>query len=204
MTDPKPDRPSRRGGGWEEAIRSWWGTLQPSEDGRRKGDRAALARLRRGTAPLDVLGEPAVFDLYRRLGFEAREAAWRLPWVTVTAMVLAHVRDDEPHRSPARAVGRTDWSDSALDTARIKPLRFQGLLGARDPEDVARQMRRLVALADRRINVGALGAAILDWNSPERGDRIRTRWAFDYYAAEDAAPITDSPDEAAAAAPSTL
>lgn len=202
MTDPKPERPSRRGGGWEGTIRHWWEMLQLSEDGRRKGDRAALARLRRAAAPLDVLDEPAVFDLYRRLGFGAREAEGRLPWVAVAAMVLAHVRNDEPHRSPARAVGRTDWSDAALDTARIKPLRFQGLLCARDPEDVARQMRRLVALADRRINVGALAAAILSWNHPERGDRIRARWAFDYYAAEDAAPAADGPGDATAAAPS--
>jgi CRISPR system Cascade subunit CasB len=205
MTEPLSDRP-RRTSRWDETIRRWWSGLQPGEPGGRgRGDRAALARLRRATLPLDALDEPAVFDLYRRLGFGAREAENRLPWVAAAAMVLAHVRNDEWNRSPARAVGRSNWDDKTFDSARVKPLRFQRLLAAREPEDVAREMRRLVALADRRINVGALGAAILDWNHPERGERMRARWAFDYHAAGDAAPDAGTgPGDASAPSPAGI
>lgn len=187
MTDPQPSPLRQSARELESAARSWWHALQPDPSGGRRGDRAALARLRRCTAPIDAMTEPAVFDLYRRMGFTAAEAALRLPWVAVVAMVLAHVRDDASD-SPARSVGRQHWDDQSFDTAWMKPLRFQRLLAAREPEDVAREMRRLVALAERRINVGALAAAVLEWADPDRGDQLRARWAFDYHAAGDAAP----------------
>lgn len=187
MIDPQPRSLRRLGRELASAARSWWQALQPDESSGRRGDRATLARLRRCGAPIDAISEPGVFDLYRRLGFTEFEAALRLPWVAAAAMVLAHVREDAPE-SPARSVGRQNWQDEAFDTALMKPLRFQRLLAAREPEEVAREMRRLVALANRRINVGALGAAILEWADTERGDRLRARWAFDYHAAGEAAP----------------
>jgi hypothetical protein len=42
--------------------------------------------------------------------------------------------------------------------------------------------------ADGRINVGDLAAALFAWSDERRGDEIRTRWAFEYYAAGAAAP----------------
>jgi CRISPR system Cascade subunit CasB len=187
MTDPQPKPLRRATRELESAARGWWLALQPDPASGRTGDRAALARLRRYTTPIEAMTEPAVFDLFRRMGFTSGEAALRLPWVAVAAMVLAHARDDA-RESPARSVGRQNWQDEAFDTARMKPLRFQRLLVAREPEDLAREMRRLVALADRRINVGAQAVAILEWADPDRGDRLRARWAFDYHAAGDAAP----------------
>jgi CRISPR system Cascade subunit CasB len=186
----------------EDAIRRWWKLLQPDDAGKRRGDRAALARLRRAASLVDLLDEPSLFDLYRRMGFRSEQAERHLGWVAAVAMVLAHVREDERRQSPARTVGRKEWSDESFDTARMKPLRFQRLLAAEKPEYVAREMRRLVAMAERRINVGALGDAILAWASSESRERIRVRWAFDYHAAGEVLPAaTDAtaPDADSAA-----
>jgi CRISPR system Cascade subunit CasB len=165
-----------------ERARKWWRDLQPDDDGAR-GERAALARLRRAASPLQAMTEEATLALFRKLGLASAE---RLPRVAVIAMVLAHVRKDAPSaggfRPPAiRAVGRTTLADA--DSATMSPLRFRRLLAARTEEELATAMRRLVALADCQINVGDLAASLFFW-----GDKVRTRWAFEYYAAGAAAP----------------
>jgi CRISPR system Cascade subunit CasB len=144
--------------------------------------------LRRVADPKDALTEEAVLDLYRRLGFARGLAEETLSMVAVAAMVLAHVRENDRRRSPARAVGRERFEDEAFESAAMKPLRFKRLLAAREPEELAREMRRLVQLADMRLDVGLLAEAIFAWRHPERGDAVRTRWAYDYFAAGDAAP----------------
>ncbi|BBK42275.1 hypothetical protein STVA_22950 [Allostella vacuolata] len=181
------------------AIRSWWRSLQPYREDREPNptaDPAGLARLRRAGRVTDVVAEATVFDLYRRLGLEPAEAARDLPWVAAAAMVLAHVRADaapagapprRPH--PARAIGRERFDDTRFESAIMSPLRFRRLLATREVEEVARAMRRMVAMtAPVGLDVGALGQAMLDWPHPIRGDGTRTRWAFEYHAAGDAAP----------------
>lgn len=179
-------------------IRRWWRRHQPRlPDGSRnpEADRAAMARLRRASVA-DALADPAVLDLYRSLGLGAsdRALAERLPWVAAAATVLAHVREDAPadaagrRTHPARAAGRKHFDDPP-ETAIVKPVRFRRLMTARNVEEVERQMRRLVAvLPPGAIDVGALGRSILAWPDPERGDRTRTRWAFEYHAAGEATP----------------
>lgn len=199
----------------EAGARRWWRDLQPKSrraeveanggsdrpgepDGfglaPRHGDPAALARLRRASFPAEAMAEEATLDLFRRLGLTQADYR-RLPRIAVIAMVLAHVREDAPprpdgRRDPAiRAVGRTSVENE--DSAALKPLRFRRLLGCRDDDDdgLAREMRRLVALAGRRINVGDLAASLFFWN-----EGTRTRWAFDYFAAGFAAPAKDARD----------
>jgi CRISPR system Cascade subunit CasB len=111
-------------------------------------------------------------------------------------MVLAHVRADAESAdgfrpAAARAVGRASLEDE--DSAKMSVLRFRRLLSARDEAELAQQMRRLVALADGRVNVGDLAASLFFW-----GDKVRQRWTFEYYAAGAAAP-RDGPPEAATA-----
>ena len=177
-----------------ERARDWWRSVQPSTaDGTPNptGDRAAIAHLRRAAAPADAIAEDATLSLFRRLGLR-REDYHRLPRVALIAIVLAQVRADaEPEaggfRPPAaRAIGRKTLEDE--DSARMSALRFRRLLACRDDGELAQQMRRLVALADGRINVGDLAYALYYWNDEVRGDQIRTRWAFEYYAAGAAAP----------------
>lgn len=193
MSSDKPVRPST-----VAIVRSWWRRHQPRlPDGRRNpdADRAAMARLRRAGVA-DALADPAVLDLYRSLGLGSseREISGRLPWVAAVATVLAHVREDVPADSagrrthPARAAGRKHFDDKP-ETAAVKPVRFRRLMTARTVDEVQRQMRRLVAvLSPGPIDVGGLGRSILDWPDPERGDRTRTRWIFEYHAAGEATP----------------
>jgi CRISPR system Cascade subunit CasB len=185
-------------------ARDWWQDLQPTKangEPNPTGDRAALARLRRVATPADVIAEDATLALFRRLGLRSADYP-RLPRVALIATVLAQVRADaEPgvdgwRPAAARAVGRASPDDS--DSAKMSPLRFRRLLACRDDEELAHQMRRMVALADGRINVGDLAYALYYWNDEVRGDGVRTRWAFEYYAAGAAAPRNDE----AAPAPS--
>jgi len=163
------------------ATGGWWRDLQQTPS--QKGDRASLARLRRCSVPRDAMVEPATFWLFRRLGMTSPRS---MPKVSLIAMTLAHVRDEVEERHPVRAVGRLSINDE--DSAAMKLIRFRRLLACRDDDDdaldeFARQMRRFVALAGRRIDVGELGASLFFWN-----DKTRTRWAFEYFAAGNAAP----------------
>lgn len=178
---------------WAATARNWWRALQPyDQQGQSNwtGDRGALARLRRASAPADALLEPAVFDLYRKLGFKALSGEW-LARAAVAAMVLAHAREDR-RVHPAQAVGRDSFGDKNFETAAMKPLRFERLLSARAPEELVREMRRLVQLAGNTIDVGRLAADILSWPDDEAGDKVRTRWAYEYLAAGRDAPGVES------------
>jgi CRISPR system Cascade subunit CasB len=188
MSDPAEKKPN-----WASAARAWWRALQPYDDKDKpnpSGDRGALARLRRASAPADALVEPAVLDLYRKLGFRDLSGE-RLALTAVAAMTLAHVRKDDRDKHPAASVGRATFDDKKFETAAMKPMRFQRLLSARAPDDLVREMRRLVQLAENEIDVGRLAADILNWRDDDAGDRTRTRWAYEYLAAGRDAPDAD-------------
>jgi len=183
---PPAERDERR-----RIARRWWQSLQPLRpDGtpNRDADRGALARLRRAATPLDILDEEAVFDLHRRLRFGRGKSDETLVHVAIAASVLAGVREHDPERKPARAAGRERFADRDLETAALSPGRLRRLLAARDPDEVHRQMRRLVDLCGPKLDVGALAVLILDWFDEERGRRARTRFAYDYYAASGPPP----------------
>lgn len=188
---PSAERDERR-----RIVLRWWQALQPLRlDGTPNptGDRGALARLRRAATPLDILDEGAVFDLHRRLRFGRGKSDETLVHVAIAASVLARLREHDPSRKPARAAGRERFSDRDLETAALSPGRLRRLLAARDPEEVHRQMRRLVDLCGTKLDVGALGVLILDWFDEERGRKARTRFAYDYYAASGPAPDSAPP-----------
>jgi CRISPR system Cascade subunit CasB len=182
----------QRGGGFDNAATlaiAWWRALQPDE-GRarpqdRSGDRAALARLRRAGSLAEAMAEEATIDLWRRLAAGEHR---RLARIATIAHVLAHVRE-HVDQTAMRRVGRQRFGDE--ESAKLKPLRFRRVLAARDDEELMREMRRLVLLADRRLDVGNLAASLLFWR-----DNRRARWVFDYFAAGRAAP--EAATEAAA------
>ena len=175
MTTTKPFRVS--GAAWR-----WWNNLRPTEHS--PGDRAAVARLRRCSFPLEAAIEPATIDLFRALEFHSPEK--NLERVAVLAVVLAGVREQpKPNIKIARALGPS--SDKA-DDAKLKPLRFRRLLGARGAEETLVAFRRAVRLLGGVANVGELAGLILAWNEDGVGDRVRVRCAFDYHNAGEYAP----------------
>jgi CRISPR system Cascade subunit CasB len=166
------------------AAVGWWRELQPEAEG--GGDRATLARLRRCATVSETMLEPAAIVLFRRCHADnARD----LPSIGLAAGVLAHVRaNDTMH--PARRVG--PQSPDKPETALLKPLRFRALMEARTGDERLTAFRRLVALADRTLNVRDLTEALLDWN-----DERQRRWVFEYWNA-DPQPSRNLPDPTAA------
>ncbi len=169
----------------------WWWTMQDRlRDGRPNplADRAARARLRHADKD-SALVDPAFFKLHGELikaGFaDSHDFARTLR----IALVLVHVREDEEkgdkprRRGFGRAIGAPGFGES--DKAALKPLRFRRLLQAKgeDTDEIVRQFRRAVDLAGGKVNVRDLAKILYYWN-----DKTRARLAFDYFAAETAAP----------------
>jgi CRISPR system Cascade subunit CasB len=153
------------------AAVDWWRDLQPNPDAGRSGDRATLARLRRCATVAQLMLEPAVITLFRRCGAESERD---LPRIALTAGVLAHVRGNDDSVPVARQVG-PDTPDKP-ETARLKPLRFRVLMEAHTGDERLTAFRRLVALADGKLNVADLAAALLAWT-----EERRRRWVFTYW-----------------------
>lgn len=175
------------------AARSWWQAHRPEGRGERRGDPSAFARLRRAARTVDALAVPATVALWRLLPEDWRERGDReekLARTAALAHVLAFVREDDPGVHPMRRLGPE--RQDAPETAKLKQLRLRQLLATREPDELAQAFRRLVALADRRIDVGELAVAMLLWS-----DRVRTRWAFTWHDAGWAAPAVGSSADAA-------
>jgi len=157
----------------------WWRILQPDPAAGRRGDRAALARLRRCASVSAAMQDEAALLLFRDLD------------------ASGHVREDRPG-TVARLVGPDSLEKP--ETALLKPLRFRRLMEADSPDERLAAFRRLGALAGGALPVRDLAAALLDWN-----DHRRTRWVYDYWnvARPDATPAAIAPAAAAPAAIST-
>jgi CRISPR system Cascade subunit CasB len=131
---------------------------------------------------LAAIEEPAVFDLYRRLGFSRTDIDRWLSRVGVLAAVLAHIRSDA---TIADSGHRRRFAEMlGGDPPLMSELRFKRFLAATSDQDLMIVFRRAVALAGaKNIDVEDVAASLLDWS-----DRRRMRWAFDYYGAGIAAP----------------
>lgn len=171
----------------------WWSGLQPEtkQDRRRGGDPGALARLRRADL-LDAAMEEVTIDLFHRLQPHVQFGGETLvERVALIAAVLAHVREHES-RKVAAAAGEKTGGDQRV----LHPLRLRRLFATHSAPDCLVAFRRLVALLGKDANVADLAESLLDWPDELRGDKRRTRWAFDYYGAGTAAP--EDHDQAAA------
>lgn len=146
----------------------WWTKLQPDPSQGRKGDRAALARLRRAGSPEEAAADPAAIALLKALDRPPSD------WIRVgtLAHVLAFVRDAGGGPVARRAGPSKDRPSGALSELRLK-----ALLAARTDEEIARGFRRLVTLLGRTASPGDLARCILDWHRPE----TRRRFVLAYY-----------------------
>ncbi len=178
----------------------WWRRHCDPEE----GDAATRALLRRARGVTDALLVPATLDLVRRLGYtplggsadEGRVAA-----AANLARVLAQVKEHDPGRRPMQAAGWQRFPGPAAgggqgaEQPRLSEQRFRRLLQTAPGEELVLAFTRLIALLGGTVNIPALAEDFLDWDHPERGDRVRRRWAFDYYAAATAAPAEPSAPE---------
>ena len=158
-----------------DTAAAWWRVALADRDS--GAARGLAARLRRGGAAA-TLGEPAVHDLARRLGMGPGQA----PQLVRLAEVLAEVRADDP----APLARRLGGPEPVLST-----LRFQRLLRA-TADDFTAQLRRALAMADRRCNVGRLAGDLLLWEHSDWSDPVRARWSFDYFGAPPPAQLAPS------------
>lgn len=166
-----------------EHARSWWKAfIEPD----RSIARASRARLRRARTWQEAVLEPPAVVLAARLGGTNDERI--LPAVLGLAHVLAHVKNDSS-RSLMRELGYKSMptEKDKGDTPRLAPVRFTRLIRS-TPEELPLALVRLVRLADHTANVGELAVAMMRWTSESGREIQRRRWAFDYYAASDAAP----------------
>ena len=152
----------------------WWTVLQPSPDGARRGDPAALARLRRATTPVEAIGAAPehVVRLARALDM------MRCPEPAAeVAAVLAHVKTHDPSRKVAQALGTRSVKDAP---PAMSELRFRRLLQAGTAEERMTAFRRAVRLLGGTVNVADLAESLLAWSHPDWGEQERIRWLFRY------------------------
>ncbi|MFC7705590.1 type I-E CRISPR-associated protein Cse2/CasB [Plastorhodobacter daqingensis] len=148
-------------------IAAWWRTeLRPGED--TPAARALRARLRRAETGPEVLAQRQVHDLVAKA-----------PWLRHRPLdlirlvqVLARVEGNDP-RSLARLLG-------AGDPPAMSRARFEALVRS-EAADLPRALRRALPLTDGRCNVAALARDVLNWDDPERGEKIRQDWFFEYF-----------------------
>ena len=164
-------------------AQKWWYLLSNGKT----GDRGVLARLRRCEKSADALTILQAIKLSRDLGCDALELA----------ILLAHVKEDDAQR-PMRAAGWKSFpgekkeTEAGADRPVLSELRFRRLL--KTPRDERLDaFKRLVRILGGKVNVAALTDDFLFW-----GDKVRERWAFDYFAAGIAQPTNDLDKEATA------
>lgn len=173
-----------RGRGGGPAL-DWW-RYYCSPDA---ADAAVRARLRRCDSAVDASAIAAAVSLARRLGaFSDGADDWRVTSALNLARVLAHVREHAPG-PPMRAAGWKTFagdrkeSEAGDDRPLLSESRFRRLLTTGPDEEQVIAFARLIAILDGQVDVGALARDFLDWNHPWKGERVRKRWAEDYFAA---------------------
>ena len=191
MSDPtaggaKAARASNRA---DARARRWWAELAGASAGKKGGDPGALARLRRARTPVEAVLDPEARELVRRIGATHPSRALR---VARLATLLAHVREDDPGRPVARALGGPDE-----ESRTMQPARFRRLMLSESDEELFVGLRRALTMLDRKANVADLAKTWLDWSHPTWGDRVRIDWTFAYVGRvpkTDDADVTDASD----------
>lgn len=145
-----------------QALHQWFDELQDQ-----RGDRAALRRCHR---PVEVLFVPAYHDLFLRLREHDDIQPERLPQI---AALLAHVKQHKGRGSFAQQMATPDIGESKPP---VSELRFRRLLQSSSKDELFADLRRTLALLDRKANIHSLANDVYFW-----GDRVRRDWAYDYF-----------------------
>lgn len=137
-------------------------------------DRAGRAELRRCATAAEVAFTASYHRLLRWLGSRLGEGDARR--VAALAAVLAHV-DREPDGDVhiARRMGQPKGEGQG---AIISDSRFRHLLRGEDPDELMRELIRIVRQLDRVAPVESLFQDLMRWD-----EKTRMRWARAYYEA---------------------
>jgi len=167
----------------------WWKEINPvmQNDGRRRGDSGAFARLRRADLPAAMI-EERTYELFNKLrDLDVKISTENLfQRAALIAAVLAHVREHDPSRRVAQAAG-----EKIGEQRLFHPLRLRRLFTTHSMPDCLVAFRRVVAVLDRKANITDLALTLFEWPDEIRGDMRRAKWAFDYYGASKAVPEAD-------------
>ena len=175
----------------ESQALAWFVELQ-------RGDAGVRARLRRARSRVDVLMEPKAIQLAQRVGRlskVSRASDEEIGEALDLARVLAHVK---MHDGERRVMQQAGWqtfvgdrreSDAGKDAPALSGIRFRRLLTTDAGEPLVAAFVRLVRQLDGTVNVHELSWDFLNWSHPLHGARVRSKWAFDYFAAGTPASI---------------
>lgn len=189
---PAPKEVGSKDDSFAKTVWKWWDVMQPDPEKGKRGDRAALARLRRCSTILDAMMEPSTQNLARLCHIRNEED---LPRIALVAAILGGVREDNKrYAHVARQVGPTNGAE-----ALYKPLRFRRLLEAGSPDECLKGFRRLMALAGKSVNVRDLAKSVYEWPTEdatprqmEAAEKRRVSWVYHYW---DAGDSPNSKDE---------
>jgi CRISPR type I-E-associated protein CasB/Cse2 len=144
---------------------AWWNELK-------QGRAGARARLRRGGSILDLLLEPQTHKLrYSLQSINAKVSADR---IAVVAGILSDI-DSSSVLSFAHTLGSMSADISAIEPRMQKLLRIEW----NDNEELLTQMRRILPLINRAVNVGSLSEVLCRWN-----DTAKKQIAVEFYEAK--------------------
>jgi len=184
----------------ESPALAWFVELQ-------RGDSGVRARLRRARSRVDALMEPKAIQLAQRVGRlskSSRASDEEIGAALDLARVLAHVKT---HDGAKRVMQQAGWqtfagdrreSDAGRDAPVLSGIRFRRLLTTDAGEPLVAAFVRLVRQLNGTVNVPELTWDFLHWSHPLLGARVRSKWAFDYFAAGTPASIainTSTDDE---------
>jgi CRISPR type I-E-associated protein CasB/Cse2 len=191
MSDPAKEEERDEG----VIAQEWWQEYCHPDN----GDRAVRAKLRRCKDWRQAMMIPAAHILMRELHIKNDEnnpkiAPKRVEAALHLAIVLAHVKEDDT-TSLMRSVGFKTLPPKGItpdEPPKLAVMRFTRLTRS-DNKNLPLALIRLVRLMDnQKASITELTDAVLNWSHPWRGDHIRRKWAFDYYAASSANPDVSS------------
>lgn len=159
------------------SVWRWWNELQTD-------DRAGRAELRRCGTSAEVAFTAPYHRLLQRLGSRLSEGDARR--VAAIAAVLAHVEQEPKDHAQfaqfAKAMG-TPKSEGLGPV--VSDSRFRHLLRNEEPDELLRELVRVVRQLDRTASIDPLFRDLMKWDEP-----TRMRWARAFY---EAAPIAKKP-----------
>lgn len=155
-----------------EIIEEWWRGLEEQ-----RGDRAELRRCHGLAEASLVAAFQRLYGRLERLGAVDRHSGHRL---AAAALVLAMVRHDAGgNANLARLMAMPGPNPNK---GKVSGLRLRRLLAIDDLEELVQALVRVVRLLDERAPVASLAADIFAWGSPGPREKVRQRWAYEYYA----------------------